>query len=253
MHADAAHSETINAAADDEAGWWRRWRERGDADARAAIIDKHVPYARVVAAAYYRRRFHDEIPFDDYLQSARLALLECVDRFDPAMGTSFRTYAARRMHGAILDSVDSYSEKQRQIAATRALRAERAESLCHAGDNGSDDLFRRLADVSVGLALSIMLDGTAMAASDATACPHAESPYQRRELQQLRQQIQQLVEALPEAEKRVVKHHYLQSIPFDAIAKSMNLTKGRISQIHRAALQRLRQLIAQREACDVAF
>jgi RNA polymerase sigma factor FliA len=251
MHDHAAHSETPDARADDEIGLWRRWREHHDADARSAIVDQHVPYARVVAAAYYRRRFHDEIPFDDYLQSARLALLECVDRYDPALGTSFRTYAARRMHGAILDNVDSYSEKQRQIAATRAMRAERIESLRDSSDD--DDLFVRLANVSVGLALSIMLEGTAMVASDATACPQAPSPYQRCELQQLRQQIHQLVDSLPDNEKRVIKHHYLQSIPFDAIAQSMNLTKGRISQLHKAALQRLRQLIAQREPCDVAF
>ncbi len=253
MHADVAHSQTIDAEADDEARLWQRWREREDADARAALVDKHVPYARVVAAAYYRRRFHDEIPFDDYLQSARLALLECVDRYDPAFGTSFRTYAARRMHGAILDSVDSYSEKQRQIAATRSLRKERIESLCVSDDPGSDDLFRRLADVSVGLALSIMLDGTAMVASDFAPCPQADSPYQRCELEQLRRQVHDLVDALPDNERRVVTHHYLQSIPFDAIAQSMNLTKGRISQIHKAALHRLRQLVARREACDVAF
>lgn len=253
MHSDSANSETVDASADDEAGLWRRWRELGDTDARAAIVNSHIPYARVVAAAYYRRRFHDEIPFDDYLQSARLALLECVGRFDPAFGTSFRTFAARRIHGAILDSVDSYSEKQRQIAATRTLRAERAESLRQGDDSNGSDLFRRLADVGVGLALSIMLDGTAMVASDSTACPQAKSPYQRRELEQLRQQIHSLVDLLPDNEQRVVKHHYLQSIPFDAIATSMNLTKGRVSQIHRAALQRLRQLMAQRNACDVAF
>jgi RNA polymerase sigma factor FliA len=251
MHDCVAHSPSPDAQADDESGLWRRLREHADSDARAAIVDRHVPYARVVAAAYYRRRFHDEIPFEDYLQSARLALLECVDRYDPAFGTSFRTYASRRMHGAILDSVDSYSEKQRQIAATRSLRGERIESLRDGGD--SDDLFVRLANVSVGLALSIMLEGTAMVAPDVTEYPQAPSPYQRRELQQLRQQIHQLVDSLPDNEKRIIKHHYLQSIPFDAIAQSMNLTKGRISQLHKAALQRLRQLIARREPCDVAF
>jgi RNA polymerase sigma factor FliA len=248
--AAAAHEEMADAAADDEALLWRRWRDLKDTDAKAAIFGRHLHYANIVAAAYYRRRFHDEIPFDDYLQSARLALVECVDRYDPSLGASFRTYAARRMHGAILDSVDRYSEKQRQIAATRALRAERVESLCAGGD---DDLFTRLADVGVGLALSIMLEGTGMIASDETACSTAESPYRRRELEQLRRRTHNLIDLLPEGEKRVVTHHYLQSIPFDAIAQSMNLTKGRISQLHKAALQRLRRLTTQREACDVAF
>ena len=88
-----------------ERALWQRWRGDRDEQARQRLLDLHLPYARVVAASYYAKRFHDEIEFGDYLQLASLGLVEALGRFDPGFGVQFRTFAARRMHGAILDSL----------------------------------------------------------------------------------------------------------------------------------------------------
>src|SRR6266571_2881847 len=83
-----------------EAGLWELWREHADDGARQRLLDLHLPYARIVAASYYAKRFHDEIEFGDYLQLASLGLIEALSRFNPGVGVRFRTFAARRMHGA---------------------------------------------------------------------------------------------------------------------------------------------------------
>ena len=108
----------------DDAALWSRLRGSGDGLARDELLKRHIPYARVVAATLYGRRFHDEIPFDDYLQLARLGMLEAMERFDPERGVQFRTFASRRMHGAILNGLERATEKQQQIAARRRVRAE---------------------------------------------------------------------------------------------------------------------------------
>jgi hypothetical protein len=71
-------------------------------------------------------RMHDEIELGDYLQYARIGLLEALDRFDPAVGVMFRTFAARRMHVAILDGIERLTEKQQQIAVTAPAARPRA-------------------------------------------------------------------------------------------------------------------------------
>ena len=109
--------ETAVSSSNQESALWKRLRDGADTGARDALLAMHMPYAKVVAASYYSRRFHDEIEFGDYLQYASVGLLEAMDRYDPARGVQFRTFAARRMHGAILNGLERLTEKQQQIAA----------------------------------------------------------------------------------------------------------------------------------------
>src|SRR5207247_5117094 len=96
----------------EEAALWRQLRATSDAQAREKLLALHLPYARTLAATFYARRFHDEIEFGDYLQFASVGLLEALDRYDPGRGVQFRTFAARRMQGAILNGLEKLTEKQ---------------------------------------------------------------------------------------------------------------------------------------------
>ena len=61
-------------------------------------------------------------------------------------------------------------------------------------------------------------------------------------MRQLSERLVECVESLAEQQRTVIHRHYFQQVPFDEIAATMNLTKGRISQVHRAALMQLREL-----------
>ena len=112
-----------------ESDLWRRYKADGDAAARAALLACHLPYARVVAAMTYARRYNDEVEFGDYLQFASIGLLEAFERYDPSRGVQFRTFASRRMHGAILNGIEGLTEKLQQIAARQRIRRERLDDL----------------------------------------------------------------------------------------------------------------------------
>lgn len=251
-----AEQETVAGLAD-EAGLWNGWRALKDIGCRERLIAYYLPYARVVAASYYRRRFHDEIEFEEYLQLSSVGLLESLDRFDPAHGVQFKTFAARRMHGAILNGLEKVTEKQQQIAFRKQLQAERRESLkmrdgatASAKKDAPEDLFRNLANVGIGLALAYLLEGTGMIdVQEERTEQHGY--YQRVELQQLQQRIRALVDELSEQERTVVRCHYLQEMQFSDIATMLGLSKGRIAQVHRQALERLRSTLQARGAMDV--
>ncbi|WP_240980001.1 sigma-70 family RNA polymerase sigma factor [Ramlibacter agri] len=227
-------------AAAHELALWRRLRSSGDGEARAGLLALHMPYARIVAATYYARRYTDEVEFGDYLQYASIGLLEALERFDPDRGALFRTFAARRMHGAILNGLERLSEKQQQISARQRLRAERVQAAKEmARDAGTGDrLYAYVAEVGVGLALAWLLEGTGLVhpGERAESLPF----YHHAEVRQLRESLLQAVEALPAQERTVIRSHYLQDLPFEEIATMLQLTKGRISQVHKSALQRLR-------------
>jgi len=262
MREDGSRSDSgVEAPAEDGLQLWSRFHA-GDASAREQLALQHLPHARRVAATYYRRRLHDEIEFDDYMQLAVLGMMESLDRFDPSLGISFKTFSGRRMHGAILDGLEKMTEKQQQIAARQRAQKDRLASLVQSsGDQRVDvqtaQLFRYLAEVGVGLALSFMLDGTGMIDPGDTASAAGSrggldgTPYRRRELHLLREKLLAHVDGLKPQARQVVRCHYIQEMPFDAIAVSMGLTKGRVSQIHREALLWLRSELKVDRSSDL--
>jgi RNA polymerase sigma factor for flagellar operon FliA len=203
----------------------------------------------MLAARCYRQRYSEELEFADYEQFALVGLLEAIERFEGERGVPFEAFASRRIMGAVLDGTESLSEKQRQISTRLQVRRDRsrslAEGIVRTGEKQPDAL-RRLADIAIGLAVGFMLDDCAMYVDGDPADP-AATPYERLEIAQLRARLGTLVAKLPAAEARVIRHHYYQHQPFDEIARACGLTKGRISQIHHAALARLRRWCAEQD------
>jgi len=206
-------------------------------------VDAYTPLVRRLAARAYSRRVGHELEFADLVQLGMVGLLEAIDRYTPARGVRFETFATYRVEGAILNGLPSYSEFQHQLAWRRELIRDRAESLRTEPAGQDRSALERLADIAISLALGFALEDAGLAAPDEPAEP--DNAYARLELAQLRRHLAELTEQLPEAERRVIVRHYFQQQALNEIAVGMALTKGRVSQIHHSALKRLRERLQQ--------
>lgn len=234
----------------EEAVLWERWRMHGDIQAREVLARLHVPYARALAAKAYARRGTDELEFDEYLQFATVGMMESLDRFDPGQGVLFKTFATRRINGAILDGVQSLSERYQQLALSRRIAGERVESLAmETSATNPEAVLRELAAIGVGLALGFILDGTGMLESREATLP--DTTYSSIELRQFRHRVDEVIKQLTSREQEVIRMHYFNAATFDEIAGHLALTKGRISQLHKRAIARLRTLLATAGRFDV--
>ena len=74
-----------------------RFMRHGDARARAVLIERSLPLARSVALRYHRS--HE--PLEDLLQVAAVGLIKAVDRYDPARGVAFSSYAVPTILGEL--------------------------------------------------------------------------------------------------------------------------------------------------------
>lgn len=232
---------------------WAAYRGNRDEAARQRLIRRYMEFAKMLAARMYARRTFMGLEFGDYLQFARVGLLEAVDRFDEESGVKFETFAAHRINGAILNGIVTYSDIQEQVAARRRVEAERLEGL-HGAAPRSDDpaaLFAYLADLAVGLAVGFALEGTGMV-QDASAHVPAQ-PYGGLELRQLRARLKAMLAELPERQRKVLVWHYLEQRTFDEIGAALHVTRGRVSQLHKAALACLRERWRARDVVDWSF
>ncbi|ATQ74332.1 flagellar biosynthesis protein FliA [Massilia violaceinigra] len=256
MKSDAAlivpgPAAAAGAAASATERLWARFVQAREASVREQLVGAYLGFARMMAAKTYARRVFSEMEFADYLQYARVGLIEAIDRFDPARGYKFETYAAARISGAVMSGIETSSEIQQQIGARRRVLAQRVESL--RGDaappTGPEAVFARLAELAVGLAVGFALEGSDMhRAEDAQ---YADNSYHGVQLKQCQSRVRAMVEALPATQKQVIYSHYLQQVRFDDIAASLDLSRSRIAQIHRDALATLRSRLPPSAQVDL--
>lgn len=227
------------------AALWRTFEQSRDEAIRACLLTHYLPFARIMAAKLYANRTFAGVEFDDYLQYARVGLLEALDRFDTGRGFKFETYAARRIQGAILNGLEAYSEMHEQAAARKRIVQQRVGSLSEtAGQNAvaPADLFGHLAAMAIGLAIGFVLDNSGMYQEQ--EAQYHDNTYAGVELRQLRMRLKMLVETLPQRQRQVIQYHYQQQLPFEEIAGMLQVTRGRIAQLHKEALLRLRDVLA---------
>jgi RNA polymerase sigma-B factor len=85
------------ARAVEERRLFDRYRRGDDPAARAALAERFLPMARMLA-----RRYHGGgEPLDDLVQVASLGLLKAIDRFDPERGIAFSTFAVPTILGEL--------------------------------------------------------------------------------------------------------------------------------------------------------
>jgi RNA polymerase sigma factor for flagellar operon FliA len=211
--------------------WWQSWREDSDQEARQRLFLRYVPWARTVARDVYRRVRVPQMEWGDYAQNATVGLLQAMARFDADRGIAFIAFAKSRVRGAVFNGLRSFLADS--VSHEGARWRERVESFDAA--EVDDPLDQMIASVT-GLGLGFLLESdatTALIESVTDASVEAE----QRQMSLL---IETAVAGLPEKERRVLTLHYHQHMPFVDIARLLGLTKGRISQIHKAALERVR-------------
>ena len=68
-----------------------------DPSLREQLVESYLPLARSIARRYQSPR----VPTDDLVQVAAIGLMKAVDRYDPARGVAFSSYAVPTMVGEV--------------------------------------------------------------------------------------------------------------------------------------------------------
>jgi RNA polymerase sigma factor FliA len=223
----------------------------GESGARDRLFMLYQGYAEKIARQEYYKLNRGDLDIGDLKQLALTGLLQSISSFDPGRGTPFIAFATARIRGSIVDGVSKSSEIREQLSWHARIRRERIRSLVRdrgdaARKDGSvtEDL-DAFTNIVVGLALGFILDQQSAGATD--VAPDIFAPaYESAAWRELTWRMKSELELLPAKEVLVLRKHYYEHLDFSEICAILQLSKGRVSQLHRQALQSLQKRLGQR-------
>ena len=232
-----------------------------DAEERERVLLEHLPQVKYIA-----RRIHDrlpaQVPLDDLIHAGVVGLIDAVEKFDPSKNVQLRSYAKFRIRGAILDSLREMDWSPRHLRR-QARRIEEAhrdlklrlgrvatepELAMELGMNLED--FQHLLGELRGLDLgSLQAESMDPQAEEEVVsyrpggtdkdpfflCLHGE----------IRSHIANALEDLDDKEKQVVTLYYLEELTMKEVGAVLGVGESRVSQIHSAAIVRLRARLGE--------
>lgn len=229
----------------DELALWERWCASQDVTARDALIVKYSPWTRLVARDVYVRVYALRDAWHDCVQNALIGLLEAMNRFDPKRGVSFQTYARHRVRGAVFNGVRTLRESLAQGARSYDQMAAALDRMETFDDGAAADPLEAFVGTTIGLGLGFLLE-----ASSVPSHAQGSDAYAELEREELSTAIAEAMERLPEREQMILMMHYYHHVPFVEISVQMGVSKGRISQLHKRALDSLRVCLRNRMALN---
>jgi RNA polymerase sigma factor for flagellar operon FliA len=222
---------------------------------RERKLVEHLPMVRFIA-----RRIHERLPqhveMDDLVSAGVFGLMDAYNKFDHSKQVQFTSYAQFRVRGAILDSLRMLDWSPRALRrkgravedATRDLtqrfgRAPQEAEIAEAMQLSLGDFQQLLGDLK-GLEIgSLHAERSEDSGEEELAflptAPEADPLFQVMQGES-KQRLIDAIDALPEKERLVLTLYYYEELTMKEIGLTLGVVESRVSQIHSAAVLRLR-------------
>jgi RNA polymerase sigma factor FliA len=245
--------------------WKRYLEERESGQLRDRLIVNYSPLVKYVANRV-GARVPGVVEQEDMVSWGVLGLLDAIETYDPdhpGRKAKFESYAISKIRWAILDQLRSQDWVPRRVRS-RAREVERARiklaqelrrppTETEIAEEAEMEVaeyhdflgkYSRTHVASLEARLEVE-DGSGVEYGALVGDPSADDPQSRASLQDLRTQLADAIGQLEEREKLITTFYFYEGLTLKEIGKALSLTEGRVSQILKRALIKLRDLIEE--------
>ncbi|PMP65327.1 MAG: FliA/WhiG family RNA polymerase sigma factor [Thermodesulfobacterium geofontis] len=226
------------------------------------VIEEFLPLINYWANryAYYGNPVLNK---EDLVSAGVIGLIEAYHRYDPSKNVRFKTYAEFRIKGAMLDEIrkldiiprsvkskiNDFEEKLRKLYQELG-RMPKDEEIAEFMEITLEEYYKFLESIKGITFIDIesfkqrfpeleeenLFDFLAKV-------DEKEDPFERYALKELQEKLEKALECLSEKERLVLALYYYEGLTMKEIAKILDYTESRISQIHNKAILKLRSIL----------
>lgn len=229
-------------------------------DEKEGIIKELLPFIKYTANRL-SLKLPPQLTTDDLISAGLIGLLDAIERFE-YRGAKLKTFAEHRIKGAMLDEIraaewtprsvkkkaneikNAFSKLERQfgrlpmeeeVADEMGISLEQYHKTLQQTNKSTVYRFEELEG-----RCSYNEDINIMECIPDSSAENAISTIQRKELEDI---LKTLIDELPEKERLLLSLYYWEELTMKEIANILNITEGRVCQLHNQALIRIRAKI----------
>lgn len=213
--------------------------------ARDQLIVSHLWLVRHIIGKI-AARLPSGVDIDNLESAGVLGLVEAAQRFDASRGVDFKSFAALRIRGAIIDESRRNCPLPQEVMRRVSMVSKAHERL--PAPVTPDDLAR-----ATGLSRDEVLDALvalpfvhvrSLEQVEADKGEQSEPPVDSElELEEQKQLLTEAISALPERERLVVTLYYMEDLRLKEIGQVLNLSESRVSRLLASAQLQLREYV----------
>jgi len=240
---------------------WKEYKEHGSLVARDKLLAEYTPFVRYTAQRM-AINLPNNVQIGDLIGAGVMGLIKAVESFDSNRDIKFETYATHKIRGAILDDLreqdwiprsirqksrmlkNAYVKLEKEFGRT-PYDSEVAEHL-KLEPTEFEELLCEVAPVTIISLNEVINDGGGDAEAreitliETIEDKNMENPLDKLGFEDAKKILAEALLDLPENERHVIALYHYEELTLKEIGVAMNLTEGRVSQIHSKAMLKLK-------------
>lgn len=234
---------------------FRRYKENGDMDAREQLVMSHLNLVRFLANKFKNRGE----PLDDLMQVGYLGLLKAIDRFDPARGLEFTTFATPTIMGEIkrhfrdkgwsvrvprrLQELSAKVNQATDTLTTKLQRSPTVDEIADYLDASVDEVLEAMESSSAYSSVPL----EAPSGADTDDAPSVLDRYATEDsdlaITDDRLIIEEALKGFSPREREVIDLRFLQGMTQIEIAEQLGISQVQVSRLLRRTLKKIQDKI----------
>ncbi len=232
--------------------------ESGAEEARNQKVVALLPLLNRIARKM-RASLPSHIQVDDLVSAGSLGLVDAVDKFDPRRQVKIETYAQHRIRGAILDSLRSMdgatrdlrkknrkAEEVHRVLETRLGHPVSDQEMAQAQGTSLKNWYKTVEEIKplgVEWLRPMGWVGVKPVSLETLVDPGAENQFDSCYRREQKEILARALSSLSQRERVIMCLYYARERTMKQIGAQLQIDESRVSQLHSAALARLRSAV----------
>jgi len=235
---------------------WKAYKATGRLELRNRLVLQYAPLVKFVAGRV-RSGLPDSVDRADLMSEGVIGLMDAIQKFEPARGLQFQTYAVPRIRGAIIDSLRSADWVPRSVRQT-IRDIERA----HVALTGRLERTPTDGEIAQEMQISVRelhdiyskVSYTSLASVEELGLVEDPAPASGAAIDdaETRAALMAAVGWLAERDRIIVALYYFEGLTLAEIGQVFRVTESRVSQLHTRATLALRSRLDKGSALAFA-
>ncbi len=235
----------------------KKFVQSHDQGLKDAIVKSYAPLVKHVVGRF-NLSYSNTLSHDDLYQAGIFGLLTALERYKPETGTPFKSFAYKRIHGEVVDTLrkegmigrDKYEQIKRLENTTKSLTSAlgyepSVTEICASMGINEDQYYALVGTAQMVYTTSLNRkisddEGEFIYRIETVRDEEAVSPEETTVLNDLKINLKTVINNLPERQKLIMALYFYEELTLADIAKILDLTEARISQILNKTLIEIR-------------